>query len=117
MKMRTHIWHVGMLNGAASFIQYAILHSILRLLDAIGMRAAILDSVRLYSVVFGSLRKFMATIDVCNGGVIDFWEDKKLIKFIGKLVLKECRNVAPYKGCFMVVFNVFWLCHSLIVYL
>lgn len=86
MKMRTHIWHVGMLNGAASFIQYAILHSILRLLDAIGMRAAILDLVRLYSVVFGSRRQFMVTIDVCNGGdVIDFWEDKKLIIFIGKL--------------------------------
>lgn len=103
MKMRTHIWHVGMLNGAASFIQYAILHSILRLLDAIGMRAAILDSVRLYSVVFGKRRQVMATIDVCNGGVIDFWEDKKLIKFIGKFVLKECRNVSPNLDCFMVV--------------
>lgn len=72
MKMRTHIWHVGMLNGAASFIQYAILHLILRLLDAIGMRAAMFDSVRLYSAVFGSHRQFMATIDVCNGVVIDF---------------------------------------------
>lgn len=35
-----------------------------------------IDLVRLYSVVFGSRRQFMATIDVCNGGVIDFLEDK-----------------------------------------
>lgn len=57
MKKRTHIWHVGMLNEAASFIQYAILHSILRLLDAIGMRAAMFESVRLYSGKFGSYRR------------------------------------------------------------
>lgn len=75
MKMRTRLWHVGMLNEAASFIQYAILHSILRLLDAIGMRAAMFDSVRLYSAAFGHRRLLMATIDVCNGSVIDFLED------------------------------------------
>lgn len=78
MKMRTRLWHAGMLSEAASF-QYAILHSILRLLDAIGMRAAIFDSVRLYSGVFGACRYLhLVTIDVCNGrngNVVDFYED------------------------------------------
>lgn len=61
MKMRTRLWHVGMLNEAASFIRYAILHSILRLLDAIGMRAAMFDFIRLYSAAFEPRRLFKVT--------------------------------------------------------
>lgn len=60
MKMRTLLWHVGMLNEAASFIQYAILHSILRLLDAIGMRAAMFMMFGYIRVRFGFIRLYSA---------------------------------------------------------